>query len=261
MRLGLCLATAAVFFSQPVQAQSVTRSPAEIQAQSLFEAGLDAAEAEHWGEAVDLFRRSLQLVERPNTLFNLGVALISAGKPVEAKAVLERYLRVSSIEQDRQAAARIHLAEAEHAIGHLQLAVEPANAEVRIDGQVVVPGLVDLDPGEHRLSVRRARYESLEENITIGAAETTVWTGRLRSALDAATPAAPTDLRNTSPAEPLSDSGSVFSKPVFWIVTAAVVVVAGVGIGLGVGLSDSGKKIEAGTQGTIEGLHTVGMSW
>ena len=54
------------------------------EARALFEKGLEASDAQHLAEAVDAFRRSLSLVERPSTRFNLVTALFRQGQYREA---------------------------------------------------------------------------------------------------------------------------------------------------------------------------------
>jgi tetratricopeptide (TPR) repeat protein len=58
-------------------------------------AGNLAQEAGDWGKAVEHFRRALALAERPETRFNLGVALFAVGQEGEALAHLERAVELN----------------------------------------------------------------------------------------------------------------------------------------------------------------------
>lgn len=58
-------------------------------------AGNLAQEAGDWGKAVEHFRRALALAERPETRFNLGVALFALGQEGEALAHLERAVELN----------------------------------------------------------------------------------------------------------------------------------------------------------------------
>lgn len=139
-------------------------SPQALEARELFTEGVALAEQERWGEALAYFQRSLALVRRPNTLFNMGNALFRLGRAREAVNVFDEFLRVANPERD---AAR--LVEAQRlrdqsyaAIASLVFTVTPADADVRIDGELVPnTGAVRQlrhDPGSHTVEVSAANY-------------------------------------------------------------------------------------------------------
>jgi tetratricopeptide (TPR) repeat protein len=144
----------------------------EEQAKALFRQGVEASDAGRWAEAVEAFSRSLSLVERPSTLFNLLTALREQARYREALPVGERYLVVSKDAADAQKRAQVQrlITEMKDAMGTLVLRVEPPNATVEVDAIVVPPRSypqVFLSPGRHELSAQAEGYLPQHETVTI----------------------------------------------------------------------------------------------
>lgn len=162
--LALAAATPAMAQSQPVQL---------VEARTLFEQGMRLVEAERWGEALEFFRRSRALAERPSTVFNTGSVLVRLGRMAEAIETLEAFLRMSDAAANaaERAEAQRLLGEARLAQGHLALALNVADAEVFVDA-AVVSGSGDrrallLDPGTHTLRIVAAGHA--EETRSVSA--------------------------------------------------------------------------------------------
>lgn len=138
---------------------------AEATARALFDEGVALSDQERWGEAVERFRRSWALRERPSTAFNLAVALLRLGRPSEGLGALDDYLRTSDpeAEAERRAEARALLETALGQISHVTLTVTPTMASVRVDGVPVggegVMRELRLDPGPHAVLVEAEGYE------------------------------------------------------------------------------------------------------
>lgn len=145
----------------------VIAAPADAQdarrARALFEQGVAAASAERWEEAIDRFRRSFELVERPATAFNLAVALDRIGDAPGANAALDDYFRVAPADDPRRADANALRQDlAARAPVELTLSVQPPDAIVEIDGQARdetgAERTYALAPGTHTLTVRAEGY-------------------------------------------------------------------------------------------------------
>jgi len=162
-----CLAPALVC-AQEAEPES---PPAD--ARALFERGIEYSDQERWGEAVEYFRRSWALLERPSTAYNLAVALLRLGQPTGALDALEDFLRVADGDDSRRPRARELLETALAAIAHVTMTVEPATAVVRVDGSLVGgEGPVRelrLDPGQHNVRVEAEHHEP--EAITIAVVD------------------------------------------------------------------------------------------
>ncbi|MCB9595199.1 MAG: tetratricopeptide repeat protein [Sandaracinaceae bacterium] len=141
---------------------SVEPSDTTARAREYFGQGVELTRQDRWGEALVYFRRSLALVERPNTLFNIAGILVRLGRGRDAVEHYERYLRVAPEDDPDRAAALAALEDARAALAHLRLSVRPADAELRVDG-LRIDGegsereLV-LDPGEHVIDLYAPRH-------------------------------------------------------------------------------------------------------
>ncbi|AKF04686.1 hypothetical protein DB32_001835 [Sandaracinus amylolyticus] len=139
--------------AQPVEAS---------EARALFEEGVALSDRGDYESAVDRFQRSLALVERPSTLFNLGVALRELRRDEEAIAALERFLEIAdaSFDEVPRTQARAWIESMRRALaergGTLVLEIDPPDAHVRVDGFDVTgesPIVLDVASGTHRVEV------------------------------------------------------------------------------------------------------------
>lgn len=168
--LGLGLALLSVLIpslSLPALAQSK-----QEEARALFEKGVSASDAGHWAEAADAFTRSLALVERPSTLFNLTLALHEQGRFREGVKAGARYLEL--VPKDAEPAQRRRIeqlvSDMRAAMGTLVLRVEPADARVLVDGESIPQaeyGAIALLPGQHAVLVHDEGYGTHEEKVVV----------------------------------------------------------------------------------------------
>jgi hypothetical protein len=168
--------------ARPTSAGAQEAAPSAEQlaeARGLFERGLTAADAERWAEAVELFRRAREIVERPSIVFNLGQALVRLGRSSEARAALDRFVAIADARVDQAdiAAAQRLLAELGAAQGTLELSVEPADAVIELDGAPLegsgAERAITLDPGRHRIAVTAPGYrpDRFEVSVIAGSRE------------------------------------------------------------------------------------------
>ena len=152
----------------------VSRAHAQntAEARRLFEEGIDRADQERWGEAVELFRRSRAIVERPSTVFNLGNALFRLARYQDAVRAFEDFLRIAEAsDADGRRSAQQLMETARRSLGRLVLTLSPGEAEVRIDGQVVdgsgATREITIDPGEHTLAVRAPGRREATSRVSV----------------------------------------------------------------------------------------------
>ncbi len=164
VRAALALAALALA-AGPACAQDATppEDPAAAEARALFDRGRALAEERRFSEAVESFERSLELVERPSTVFNLALCHYALERYVEAVAALERFERVADPDADAESGpdARRTLAHARAAIARLVVEVEPADAAVTLDGAPIEGGATReraLNPGPHVLRVEAPHH-------------------------------------------------------------------------------------------------------
>lgn len=172
--LGLALLA---LHASPAAAQPRTPHPSRAEpvneARALFQRGIELVGEERWGEALEYFRRSRALSERPSTVFNIGSVLVRVGRMAEAIGTLEEFLRVSDPRAnaaERREADRL-LAEARAARVRLTLALNVPDAQLWVDGARVegsgAERVVELDPGEHQLRLAAEGHE--EASLSLSA--------------------------------------------------------------------------------------------
>lgn len=175
--LLLALVVLSALACAPV-AEAQTR--AELaRSRTLFERGLAHAEAERWEEAREAFEQALAITERPSILLNLATAQAETGLLLESTHSYERFLEVATGRDqraNRESATRA-LEGVQRRLGHIELEISglAAGDEVRVDEAVVpITAPVAVNPGEHRVVVRRGARDVRVERVTVaeGATET-----------------------------------------------------------------------------------------
>lgn len=122
------------------------------EARALFQQGSTLAEARRFSEALDAFERSLALVERPSTLFNVALCLFALDRLVEVIEVLERYRSSEDVSTESLVDTERMLAHAERSVGQLVIEIVPEEASVFVDGREVEGGArrtVRVNQGPH----------------------------------------------------------------------------------------------------------------
>lgn len=150
---------------------------AEAGARELFERGVEQIRLGRWPEAEALFRASQQLVSRPSTLYNLALSLYEQHRARESLAVIAELMARSDPRGDaryREYAETLReRARAEVAV--LEVRVGPADAQLTVDGVLQDGSGSDrtlvLDPGTHRVAVRREGFASSETELRLAPGE------------------------------------------------------------------------------------------
>jgi hypothetical protein len=164
----------AVMSGMDLGAQPIIPADRAAESRSLFDQGLRFLEGERWAEALACFRRSQSIVERPNTIYNIGFASFRLGRYTSAVRAFNEYLRLPSNRRDR---ARRNLATSMRAdslaaVSTLQLYILPGTSEVRVDGALVSAAgegsarEIRLDPGDHSLEASATGHQVLRESLT-----------------------------------------------------------------------------------------------
>jgi len=175
-RLGLL---AALLWAAPAHAEETRQAPSveEEVALSLFQSGLEAAEAADWNKALDLFSRSRHVIETPACVLNIALVKVRLGRFAAALRDLQRHeelIAASANDEARDRAAQIRT-EIGSFIAWLTVRPLPPGGSVEVEGEgrYVATGSelrVPLDPGKARLSVEAPGYvpEVLSIEVTRG---------------------------------------------------------------------------------------------
>jgi hypothetical protein len=241
LAIAITLSIAAVAGS----ARAQSASEASL-ARSTFQEGVEAARAERWQEAVDLFQHSYELSPRPITMINLAGALSQVGRLVEAAEAYRSFLAVarSGSAARLRDEAQAQLTALEGRIPRVRIRVLGLAEDdvVRLDEYDTSPAALDLplpvDPGAHTITVVRAGHErSIPFTATEGVPQEVVLDARPEAWPGSGTIGTVDPNAITTP----PPGRSIVEEPAFWIVIGAVVVVgAGVAIGVGVGTQGPG---------------------
>jgi hypothetical protein len=236
-RLGLLLASC--WIATPA------RADVSVEAQALFERGVQLSREERWLEARDAFVRSAALTPRASTYYNLAVTSLELGlarAALDAFAQFDLYVDPRSQVGYVQQAAELR-AHARARVGTLVLSLVPEDARVEVDGQVE-PGsgtrVVLLDPGMHTVKASAPGRDATAFEAQIDAQSTLHRSVELPLVKAAPAPAVDLHLRSdtASSAAPHDGSGSadpardradghersLWAQPLTWVVIGAVVV-------------------------------------
>jgi hypothetical protein len=164
----------------------------EAEARRLYARGTELArDQERCGDAIEYFRRAIAIRETPPRVLSLAACLAATGQHVEAITTFTHYLELPDLSADDRRAARSALADERRAIGTLSLVVEPAEAEVYVDGaRYASTGgtrTLLLNPGSRALEIRADGYAS--RRVTVSALPGS--DGHLEIALERETGTAP----------------------------------------------------------------------
>jgi len=164
IRLACALAWLALIPVGAARAQgSEVSASAAAAARDLYEAGIEAAEAERFEEALEAFERSYELAPRAATLMNLGAVAERAGRLVTALNAYRRFLATADerLLASRGDAAREAAARLTPELAHLSVVVVGLERqdELRLDGAPLERASLGLDlpvdPGPHAVTVER----------------------------------------------------------------------------------------------------------
>jgi hypothetical protein len=168
-------AAAAAPRSAAAQSPGLAEEEARASARSHFERGVSLMQNENWTAALIELERSLEVLPTRSALFNLAMCRKALHRYVEALDAFEQWRSEhagDAREEERQAVDEA-LADLIEFIGEIRLDVQPAGAEVRLDGEMIgiapIEGRRRVEIGHHRIDVRLEGFEDGSREITVGA--------------------------------------------------------------------------------------------
>jgi hypothetical protein len=226
--LVVCCALAARATAAP--APDASDDKAKARAQTLLSEGTAAYGHGDYAAALDKFTAAYKIFPSPKLWFNIGQANRDLGRPVDAVAAFDRFLRdAGDISPEMLTEARRSAAELKTKLGQIKVSCATDGAEITIDGKQVgstpLGQMVWTTPGRHQVAVQRAGFSPAIEDVVVDTGKATAVSFELR----------PIDLR---PANRTGDTaalgaapGGAGRKPIyrrtgFWI-GVGVVVAAG----------------------------------
>jgi tetratricopeptide (TPR) repeat protein len=232
--------------ARPGAAQSPA---AEREATARLREGLELARIEKWEEARLAFRQAYALLPSAELLWNLAIAELNAGLPLEALRHFREYEGHPRAEANKREALGQLMERASHQLGHIKMDAAPGTT-IQIDGTVSDPATwdgdsIDVAPGEHLVSAELAGARE-DVKVTVAAGGTAFVRAGWYSASDKANEAARRAASLPSAETPQdSDPSSPFSAKTWVVFGLGAAATASFAIATGYGLSANGNRERA----------------
>jgi len=240
MALTMSLAASSLMAQTPAAAVQV-KPTSEEDAKRLSDEGQKAANGKQWAKAREAFAEAYRLAPQPSRALALARVELMLGKfrdAAEHFGVGLREAKDLSAAQRREAEAS--LAKCVAKVGALVIKVEPAGAEVFIDGASVgtapLPGPVYVEPGSHRVEAKLDGKQPVSERVGIVAGASLDVEMTLRDAEGASSIV-------------VKDRGKPVVTPPVVPARNKKLIYAGIGVGAGLAAIGLGTGIAAGVIG------------
>ncbi len=146
---------------------------AQSRARARFEEGIRLANELQWAQAAAAFEESYQLFQRPNTLFNLGLAHRALGRYTRSIEELERFLQEGTPTPEQRTEVATALEQMRGQLARLTVVPSVERARITIDGNPANNGdVVTLDPGNHVIEVVAQGYVRNAQTLALRQGET-----------------------------------------------------------------------------------------
>lgn len=169
MRAALALAFALIFAAPVARAQPDLREQARrhfAQGVALFDSGNHEA-------ALTEFEEAQRLRPHPRILLNIAATLEALQRYVDAITTLERFEQDPQTTPAERRSAETHLRGLRALLARLEIVVQPAGAEVLVDGLVVgvspLAEPVTIASGNVHVLARRAGFRTVERDVRVAA--------------------------------------------------------------------------------------------
>jgi hypothetical protein len=229
--VGLLLSSCVLMRSAQADRPMFVNEEERKRAEDLHQEGKALMKAGKYAEALGKYSEAYRLDETFSIAANIGQLELLLGRPRDAAEHMAQALRLHGKEAKPEAVAALqrNFELAKQEIGALRVVVNPADADVRVDGRwygwMELSEEIFVDPGAHAIEAKQKSYRVTQQTITLGKGERQEL--RLRLEPVAAPPAAPA----LPPEVPASEAGSGKSLPL--LITGAGLALTGVALGTG----------------------------
>lgn len=241
-------------------------------ARELFQWAQKLYKQARYMEAIGKFEEAYALRPHPVIYFNIGKCHEQLGDTPKALRAYRDYLRLAPEANDREtvsdAIANLERRLKERGVQQLMVFTEPPNARIEVDGKALgsAPATVELQAGNHKMTVSADGFETVDRSFVMSATRSMEMTINLRAVNAPKDPGPPPptpplvdapkkdepkktagltptgtgeakpDVTKQGPPPVMKKKGKVFT----WV--AAGAAVAGAGAATGLGLAASGAK-------------------
>ena len=163
--LLVCAAIETAHAQEVVVEPPANDAQAKAHAQGLLSEGTAAYGRGDYATALDKFTAAYEIFPSPKLWFNIGQANRDLGRPVEAVAAFDRFLRnAGDAPPETLAEARRSTAELKTKLGQIQVTCATDGAEITVDGKQVgstpLGEMVWTTPGRHQVAVQHAGFRA-----------------------------------------------------------------------------------------------------
>jgi len=217
-------------------------------AQQKMAQGAQLLEQGQPAEALTLFQEAYQQVQNPRYQYNIGVACQALGRDAEALRAFEAFAaNAQGVRQEYLEDAQKQIEILRGRVATVKITSTEAGAAVLVDGRdagrtPLVQALM-LDPGEHRLMVRKLSFEPFEKVVTLRRGDRLELAADLRPVSQVVAP--PVVLVAPAPREaPPPETTPIYKRWWLWTAVGAVVV-TGVVVALAIKPGSEGPQCPA----------------
>jgi hypothetical protein len=239
--LVLCSAVLACF-----RAPALAQGGDETAYKELIEQALEEFKLKNWPEARVLFRKAHERMPNARTLRGMGVVSFEMRDYVAATQALSAALvdARQPLTDAQRAECESLLARARTFVASYQLDVDPADAQISLDGGPLVrdrEGLVLVPFGEHTLRASAPGHHEVTRRLAVQGGERATIELKLAPEPEASAPAVATSA--PEPSEPVQPSSETSPEPAersfvggglryTWVALGAAVLFGGASVGL-----------------------------
>ena len=170
-------------------------------ARVLDQQGVRAYREERYNDAIRFFEEARKLGGPPSEVWNIAKCHVRLDEPEEAAKSIEEYLGQKGLTPADRAEAEQQLREIQHRHSTLTVETSPAGATVYLEGHRwagVTPATLDIPPGEHKVTIEQAGYDSYERPVTAKYGRAIILEARLSKNDRAPSTATPVATRATT---------------------------------------------------------------
>ena len=240
----VCAATGVAMPARAADTAPADSAAAKARAQALLSEGTAAYGRGDYATALDKFTTAYNIFPSPKLWFNIGQANRDLGRPVDAVAAFDRFLRdAGDAPPETLAEARRSAAELKTKLGQIRITSATDGAEVTVDGKQIgstpLGEMVWTTPGRHQIAVQHEGFSPAIEDVVVAAGQSTAVNFELRpiNLRAANAPAGGALVGGSAPQE----RKPVYRRAWFWV-AAGVVVAAGAGAAIILSQSSHGSS-------------------
>lgn len=191
------------------------------QAEALFHLGLRAAQRSDWPAAISALQRSVELVDRPSSYFNLVLCHIEQQNWVAAHRTLSRYLQLfgPELSKDEEAESKQLLRDVALKTAQVELQITPPTAAVTLDGSTPPSGFPwVVTPGQHTVAATAPGYLHFQRKLMLTAAQHL----HLKVQLQLQEPTTLSSSPSAHSSPPAEETSSWWQRPLLWAAAGGV---------------------------------------